>query len=325
MKRREFFTLVGGALVALPHSSNAQSLGKVIRIGVLETIPADLNRPNLNAFDQGMRERGYIETRDYIIEYRSADGRTERFQALADELVLAGVDIFVTRGTPAALAAKAATVKIPIVMSPIGDPMLVVGSLAHPGGNVTGLTSLTQELAAKRLSILKELVPSASRVAALLNMSNPTLLSDWASIKRAGGALGLAAVLLDVRRSEDIVAAFDRALTANADVLIVSTDTVTQVNRALIAELAAKHRLPCIYPSREFIDAGGLIMYGVNYPDLYRRAAIYVDKILKGANPAELPIEQPTKFELVVNHKTAKALGLTVPPLMLAQADEVIE
>lgn len=325
MKRRKFITLVGGTMIAWPYSSIAQSLSKVHRIGVLETIAADLNSQNLTAFRQGMRERGYVETRDYTISYRSADGNTERFQALADELVRENVDVIVTRGTPAALAAKAATVKIPIVMSPIGDPMLVVASLAHPGGNITGLTSLTQELAAKRTSIIKEWVPGARRVAALLNMDNPTLLSDWKSVERAASVQGFRPILLDVRRREDIARAFETAHNEHADAMIVSTDTVTQANRDLIVELAAKQRLPTIYPSREFIDAGGLIMYGVNYPDLYRRAAVFVDKILKGANPADLPVEQPTKFEMLINLKAAKALGLTVPPGLLAQADELIE
>lgn len=325
MKRREFIALVGGTMVACPLASIAQSREKVHRIGVLETIAADLNRQNLNAFRFGMSERGYAETRNYIISYRSADGYTERFQMLADELVREDVDLIVTRGTPAALAAKAATLKIPIVMSPIGDPMLVVASLAHPGGNITGLTSLTQELAAKRASILKEWVPEARRLAVLLNMANPTLLSDWTSIERAGDVQGFKAVLLDVRRREDFARALETARTEHVDAMIVSTDTVTQANRDLVAELAAKYRIPTIYPSREFIDAGGLIMYGVDYPDLYRRAAIFVDKILRGANPADLPVERPTKFEMLINLKAAKALGLTVPSGLLAQADEVIE
>jgi putative tryptophan/tyrosine transport system substrate-binding protein len=325
MRRREFIGLVGGAAVTWPFASNAQLPRKVHRIGMLETIAAEPNRKNLNAFGQGMSERGYVEARDYVIEYRSADGHTERFQALADELVRTNVDLIVTRGTPAAQAAKAATAKLPIVMSPIGDPMLVVASLSHPGGNVTGLTSLTQELAAKRASILKELVPGTRRMAALLNMGNQTLLSDWTEVQRAGSVLGFKSVLLDVRRREDLLPALELARAEHADALIVSTDTVTQANRELIAELAAKHLLPAIYPSREFVDAGGLIMYGVDYPDLYRRAAIYVDKILKGAKPADLPVEQPTKFEMVINLRVAKALGITVPPIVLAQADEVIE
>jgi putative tryptophan/tyrosine transport system substrate-binding protein len=325
MRRREFIGLVGGALIAGNRASIAQSPGRVYRIGVLETVDAISNRPNLDAFRQGMTDKGYIENRDYVIDYKSANGHTESFQQLADELVRANVDIIVTRGTPAALAAKAATVTIPIVMSAVGDPTLAVASLAKPGGNVTGLASLTEELVAKRTAILKEMTPSAQRLVALLNMSNPTLLSDWTELQRVGVALGLTTILLDVRRSEDIVAAFERARAIHADGMIVSTDTVTQANRTLIAELAAKDKLPTIYPSREFIDAGGLVMYGVNYPDLYRRAAEYVHRIFNGAQPADLPVEQPTKFELIVNLKAAKALALTVPPTLLALADEVIE
>ena len=324
MRRRTFIEAFCG-LAIWPLATSAQSVRKVHRIGMLETLGADSNRLNVSAFHQGMREVELFDSRDYVIEYRSADGRTDRFAALAAELVRANVDIIVTRGTPAAQAAKTATTTIPIVMSAIGDPLSVVTSISRPAGNITGLTSLTQDLAAKRASILKQLVPETRTMAALLNLDNLTLLGDWNALKLAGPVLGFSTILLDVRRVEDLAPAFETARAQQADALIVSNDTVTQAHRVLIVELAGSLRLPAIYPSREFVDAGGLIMYGVNYPDLYRRAAIYVDKILKGAKPGDLPIEQPTKFEMVINLKTAKALGLAVPPMVEAQADDIIE
>ena len=324
MRRRTFIEVFCGVAM-WPLATSAQSERKVQRIAMLETIGADSNRPNVSAFHQGMREVGLFEARDYVIVYRSVDGRMDRFAALAAELVKATVDIIVTRGTPAAIAAKNATTTTPIVMSAIGDPFSVVTSISRPAGNITGLTSLTQDLVAKRASLLKQLVPGTRRMAALLNLDNPTLLGDWNALKLAGTVLGFSIILLDVRRVEHLAHAFETARAEQADVMIVSADTVTQAHRDLIAKLAASHRLPAIYHSREFIDAGGLMMYGVSYPDLYRRAAIYVAKILKGANPGDLAIEQPTKFEMVINLKTAKALSLTIPLILEAQADELVE
>jgi len=210
-------------------------------------------------------------------------------------------------------------------MAAIGDPLLVVASLARPGGNITGLSSFVTDLMAKRVEILREIFPGSTRIAALLNMSNESEPPQWNEIDKTARAFGVQSYLLDVRKSDELAPAFESASKQHADALVVGIDTLTQINEKLIIELAAKNRLPTIYPSREFVDAGGLITYGVSYPDLYRRAATYADKILKGAKPADLPVEQPTKFELVINLKTAKTLGLTVPPSILARADEVIE
>jgi putative tryptophan/tyrosine transport system substrate-binding protein len=327
MDRRTVILAVGSTLLAMPFASQAQTPAKVWRIGMLETTSTALNAANLDALRQGLRELGYIEGRNLIIEYRSADGRAERFPDLATELVSLKVDLIVTRGTPASLAAKNATRTIPVVIANAGDPVDsgLVASLARPGGNVTGLSSLTVNLEAKRFGLLRELVPGIARIAALYNMNSPVSPPEWKEIEGAARAAGVQPQLLDVRKAEDFGPAFDAASRQRADGLIVGQEGLLQANRKLIVELAAKHRLPAIYRSMEFIEVGGLIAYGPSYPDLYRRAATYVDKILKGARPADLPIEQPTKFELIINLKAAKALGLTIPQTLLLRADEVIQ
>jgi putative tryptophan/tyrosine transport system substrate-binding protein len=325
MDRRAFVGSVASGVLAVPLGAFAQRQGKVWRVGMLETISTAENAANLDAFRQGMRERGYVEGRNLIIEYRSADGRGERFADLATELVRLNVDLIVTRGTPAAVAAKNATPRIPVVMASIGDPLTVVTSLSHPGGNVTGLSSLTSDLEVKRVELLRELVPTAARIAALYDMGNPVFAERWKDIEAVSRTLGIQAQLLDARKPEDFAPLFDAASRQRADGLVVGQDGLLQANRRLIAELAAKHRLPAIYVSMDFIYASGLIAYGPSYPDLYRRAATYVDEILKGANPGDLPIEQPTKFVLAINLKTAKALGLTIPQSLLLRADEVIQ
>ena len=315
------------ALLATPLAAGAQQAGKIYRIGVLETISATLNVANLNALRQGLRELGYVEGQNVVIEYRSADGRAERFPDLATELVRLKVDLIVTRGTPAARAAKNVTGAIPVVMAAIGEPLgtSVVAGLARPGGNVTGLSAFVTELEGKRLELLREMVPRIARIAALFNMSNPFFLPVWKELEASARSQGLQAQLLDLRDPRDIGRAFDTAIKQRVDALSVGIDAVTQANPRLIADLAAKHRLPAIYPSREFVDAGGLISYGVSYPDLYRRAATFVDKIFKGATPGNLPVEQPTRFELVINLKTAKALDLTIPPSVQLRTDHVVE
>jgi putative ABC transport system substrate-binding protein len=325
MRRRDFLTLLGGAAALWPLAARAQSPGKVWRIGVLETTSMSLNAANLDAFRQGLRELGYVEGRNIIIEYRSADGRAERFPVLVADLLRSNVDVIVARGTPAALAARNATTTTPIVMAAMGEPLMLVSNLAHPAGNITGLTSLAADLDAKRAELLKDLVPNLARVAALFNMGNPVIQPQWNELQAAARKLGIGTELLDIRKPEDIATAFDRAIANHAGAAIVETDALTQANRALIAKLAAEHRLPVAYGAREFIDAGGLIAYGANYPDLYRRAARYVDRIFHGASPSDLPVEQPTRFEMIINLKAAKALGLAVPPTMLVFADEVIE
>jgi putative ABC transport system substrate-binding protein len=328
MKRREFVTLLGGVAAAWPLAAHAQQqVGKVFHIGFLETTSQALNGDNFDAFRQGLHEFEYIEGQNLVIEYRSADGHNERFPNLATELARLNVDLILTRGTPAALAAKNATRTIPIVVLGIGDPVEqgVVASLAHPGANITGLSASATELYAKRLELLTELVPRVARTAFLTNMDNPNEQFNWQRIERAARALGIRPQLLDVRKPEDFERAFNDASEQRIDALVVAQDGLLSQNRQIIVDLAAKHRLPAVYGSREFVGPGGLAAYGPSYSDLYLRAANYVDKILKGARPADLPVELPTKFQLVINLKTAKSLGLTIPPTILARADEVIE
>ena len=327
MRRREFITLVGFSAVACPIGALAQQTSKVWRVGMLETTSETLNAPNINALRRGLQDLGYVEGQNLIIEYRSGEGRIERFSELAAELVRLKVDVLVTRGTPAALAAKNATTTIPIVMAAIGEPVGtgMVGSLAKPGGNVTGLSAFVNELAAKRIEIMREIVPKISRMAMIDNMGNASVPAAWDEMKKATLAFGLQPLLYDVRKPEDIGAAFDAAIAQRVDALTVGNDSVFIASRLRVVELAAKHRLPAIYARREFVEAGGLLSYAAHYPDLYRRTASYVDKIFKGAKPGELPVEQPTKLELVINIKTAKALELDVPFHLQQRADEMIE
>jgi putative ABC transport system substrate-binding protein len=323
--RRAFISGITLGLLSPPLALEAQPAGKVYRIGMLERTSPAINAANLDAFRQGLRDLGYVEGKNFVIEYRSADGRDERFPGLAAELVRLKVDLIVTRGTPAALAAKHATGTIPVVITGLADPVGqgVVASLAHPGGNITGVSAIVTEIYAKRVELLRELVPRAARIAALLNMSSPALPPAWKEIETAARSLGIQPQLLDVRKPEDLGPAFAGAIRQRADALVVGQDTLTQANQRLIVDLAAKHRLPAVYASGEFIR--GLVIYGVNYPDHYRRAASFAERIFKGAQPGDLPVERPTKLELVINLKTAQALGLTIPPSLLQRADQVIE
>jgi putative tryptophan/tyrosine transport system substrate-binding protein len=312
-------------LLLAPLAVDAQPSEKVYRIGMLERTSKTLNAASLNGFLRGMQELGYVEGKHFVIEYRSADGLDERFPELAADLVRVKVDLIVTRGTQAILATKNATNTIPIVITGAGDPIAqgIVASLARPGGNITGLNPMVTELYPKRVELLRALVPKAVRIAALCNMSSPAVPPAWKEVERAARSLGIEAQLFDVRKTGDLGPAFEGAVKQRADGLVVALDTLTQANRQLIVELAGKHRLPAVYASSEFF--GGLVTYGGNYADVYRRAAAFVDKIFKGAKPADIPMQQPTQFELVVNLKTAKALGLTIPPSLLLQADHVIQ
>jgi putative ABC transport system substrate-binding protein len=323
--RRTFLGALASGLLAAPLAAQAQPPGKVYRIGMLERTSPATNAANFEAFRRGLRELGYVEGKNLVIEYRSADGRDERFAGLATELVRLNVDLILTRGTPAALAAKNATGTIPVVITGLADPVGqgIVASLARPGGNITGVSAIVTELYAKRVELLRELLPRASRISALFNMSNPSLPPAWKEIETAARSLGMQPQLLDVRKPEDLGPAFDGAVRRRTDALVVGLDTLTQASQRLIVDLAAKHRLPAVYASMEF--AGGLVVYGVNYPDHYRRAATFADRIFKGTQPGDLPVERPMKFELIINVKTAKALGLTIPPSLLQRADQVIE
>ncbi len=308
-------------------AARAQAPVKVRRIGLLSGHSPSATALWHQAFQLGLRDLGWVEGKNISIDYRYSEGRNERLPGLAAELVRLKVDVIVTSVTPDALAAQKATRAIPIVIVAAGDPVALglVESLARPGGNVTGLSPMTAELGGKRLELLKEMLPKLSRVAVLSNPQNVSSPLAWKEIQLAARQLGIQLHSLEVRNPNDFDKAFEDATRARAGALFVIPDPAITPNLKRIAELAARNRLPSIFHVSEFADAGGLLTYGPDRADLFRRAATYVDKLLKGAKPAELPIEQPTKFELVINMKTAKALGIKVPPSLLLQATRVIE
>lgn len=323
-------TVVVLALLAAPLAAEAQQAGKRPSIGMLlpgAAPPPGQPNPLLDAFRGGLRDLGYVEGQNVVIEYRWSEGRDERFSDLATDLVRLNVAVIVTQLTPAVLAAKAATSTIPIVMAAMGDPvgMGVVASLARPGANITGLSLLDPDLDGKRIELLKEAVPGLRRVAILWSANDPGMTLAFSRVEVAARALGLSLQSLAVREPGDFPRAFQAARAGRAEALIVTAQPFTLRHRTQILDLTANHRLPAMYTLRGFVDAGGLIAYGPNLADLFRRAATYVDKILRGAKPADLPVEQPTKFELLINLKTAKALGLTIQPSLLLRADYVIE
>ena len=325
MRRRTLLSSLG-VVLALPVTFVAGAAEKVYRIGILEPTPETQNGPNFNALRKGMRRFGYEEGRNVVFLYRSAEGRAERFPQLASALAKEKVDLIVTRGTPAVQAAEqAAGGTIPIVMAAMGAPLLVVASLAHPGGNITGMTTFSEELIGKRLELLRELIPTLSRVGLIHNFGNPMGPPEGDEAKAAAKVLGIEVAVLDARTEHDLRGAFEEATRQHLEALIVGADGLIETHKKAIISLAETHRLPAIHPSRDFVEIGGLMAYAVNYPDLYFRAASHIDKILKGARPGDIPVEQPTRLELVINLRTAKALGLTVPQALLARADEVIE
>jgi putative tryptophan/tyrosine transport system substrate-binding protein len=324
MKRRSFIIRAGAALLAMQSPTARSQSGKTFRVGILDSVSVAQNAANLEAFRKGLRDLGYVEGRNVIIEYRSADGHAERFPELAAELLRLNVDLLVTRGTPAARAAKRATDTIPIVIATMGDPRGIVKSYGRPGANVTGLTTFSTELTAKRVQLLKELVPRLRRIALLHNLANPAVPPEWEETERAARVLGLDVSLLDARNEADLRRALERAVSPNVDALVVGADGLIQSHQDAIIDALARHRVPAVYPARDFVERGGLIAYAVNYPELYYRFATYVDKILRGAIPGDIPVEQPAKFELVINLKTAGSLGLTVPQALLLRADELI-
>jgi putative ABC transport system substrate-binding protein len=313
------------SLLVAPLAAEAQPPGKVYRIGYLATIPPPAHL--WEALLDGLRERGYSEGRNLVFERRFSEGNAERFPEFAAEMVQLGVDCIIAITTPAALAVKNATTTIPIVMTTAIDPVGagLVASLARPGGNVTGNAILYAELSTKRLEFLKEVVPSLSRVMVLWNAANPANASVWQGTQAAARALGLLLHSQEVRDPQDFAGAFALIAQARPDALLVLDDALINMHRQHIAEFATQERLPSVFAARESVVAGGLMSYGPSLPDLFRRAATYVDKILKGVKPADLPMEQPMKFELVINLKTAKALGMTMPPSLLFLADEVIQ
>ena len=314
-------------LLAAPFSVEAQQAKQIPRIGFLASSSEEQYKSRLSALEQGLRELGYVEGKDIVVEFRSARGRFEVLPALAAELVRLNLDVLVTEGTPAARAAKNATRHVPIVMGNAGDPVGtgLVASLARPGGNITGLSDFSSDLVAKRLELLKEFVPSLSRVAVLWNPGNPTNPLELRTIQMAAPALGVAVLPYAVSGRSDIEHAFAAMRKERPAGLMVAGDPMIGSQAGLITELALQSRLPAILGVAAVVNSAGLIGYGTNFDELFRRAATYVDKVLKGAKPADLPIEQPTKFTLAINMKTAKALGLTIPQSLLLRADRVIE
>ena len=320
------FLLIGPVLGSV-HFAEAQQSAKIPRIGYVTIASLSSNVARVEAFRHGLRELGYVEGKNIVIEWRSGDGKVERQGELTSELVRLNVDVIVTSGPSMTRAAKEATVTIPIVMAQDTDPVGngFIASLARPGGNITGLSVLSPELSGKQLELLKEIVPKLFRVAVLGNSNEPANRKTLKEIESAAGTFGVQLQPFDVLRPKDIEASFRAATNAHADALLVLASALLADHRTLIANLALKRRVPVMYFSGISVEAGGLMGYGPSLTDLSRRAATYVDKILKGAKPSELPVEQPTKFELIINLQAAKQIGLTIPPNVLARADRVIK
>lgn len=325
MRRRDFIAGLAGAGAFPPRlslPSRAAAAARHYRIGVLETSPPQRNA-NFSALKQALRERGYVEGPNLTFEYRSAEGNNAGFARLAQELAGLTVDVIVTRGTPAALAAKAATTTIPVVMAAAGDPEAIAHG-APEAGNLTGFGAYVPGIEGQRIEILRDMLPGLARIAALTNLSNPSRQAEWREIEAAARSSGIEAQVLDTPGAADIEPAFVSASSLHADALLVGSDTLIQTNQSRIVGLAAVHRMPAMYTFRDFVEAGGLVSYGVSLPDLFRRAAGYVDDILAGTPPNRLPIEQPRRLELVVNLKAARAIGLAIPDQVLHRADEAI-
>jgi ABC-type uncharacterized transport system substrate-binding protein len=325
LRRRQFLTLLGGA-AGWPVAASAQRPTKLPTIGYLGSSTASAQSQWVAAFVQRLHDLGWIDGRTVAIQYRWAEGRTEGFQDIAAEFARLKVDVIVTSGTAPVLAAKQVAMNVPIVFAVASDPVgnNLVTSLAHPGGNVTGLSIQQTDLAAKKLEVLREAVPDVRRLGILANVASPASALEESEVEAAARKLGLDVLPVGIRRAEEIVPAF-MTLKDRAESLYVCGDALITNNRIRIVTLSLGARLATMYPSREHVDAGGLMSYGPNFPDLHRRAADYVDKILRGAKPADIPVEQPTKFDFVINLTTAKVLGLEIPPTLLARADEVIE
>jgi putative ABC transport system substrate-binding protein len=326
MGRREFVALLGGAAAAWPLAAHAQQAAKLPTIGFLGAATPSTTSPWISAFAQRLRELGWIEGRTIAIEYRWAEGREERFAEIAAEFVRLKVDVIVTSGTPAVMASKKATSVIPIVFATAGDPVGtgLVASLAHPGGNATGLSNQMVDTGSKKLELLREVVPRLSRLAVMGNVGNPLVVREMSEVETSARTFGLKVATSAIRRVEDFAPGFE-LIKNRTDALYVASDPLLNSNRVRINTLALGARLPTMHGFREYVEAGGLMSYGPSLPKQFRRAADYVDKILRGAKPGDIPVEQPTKFDLVINLKTAKALGLTFPDKVLALADEVIE
>lgn len=326
MKRREFITFIGGAAVAWPLTARAQQPAKLPTIGFLGSGTSAAQGQWVTAFRARLRELGWIEGRNLMIEYRWAEGRPDRAAELAAEFVRLKVDVIVTYANPMVVVTKQSTSIIPVVFAAAADPLGtgLVASLARPGGNVTGLSVEATDLAGKHVELLRELSPGLRRLAIMVNVGNSASVLEMREVQAAARAIGLEVETLEIREAEDIAPAFE-TLKGRADALYVCIDTILFTNRIRITTLALAARLPTMLSNREYVEAGGLMSYGPDFPDLFRRAGDYVDKILHGAKPEDLPVEQPTKFHLVINLTTAKALGLAIPQSILTRVDEVIE
>jgi putative ABC transport system substrate-binding protein len=327
MRRRNFVALLGGVVAAWPFAARAQHGGKIPRIGFMGNSTAALEANLIGAFRQGLRDHGYEEGRNVEIVFRWAEGRYERFPALISELIAANVDVIVTAGTPATLALKKATSTVPVVMAAVGDPVGtgIVPNLARPGGNITGLSTIAPDLEGKRLELLREIVPHLARVAFFLNPANDFHTVSMRQALAAAQALNIELHPCEVSKSEDLADAFAAIVKDKPNGLLILADRIFLHNRQRMMDFATENRLPSVNAYRELVEAGGLMSYGPSYEETHRRAADYVDRILRGARPGDLPIEQPTRFTLIVNLKAAEALGLEVPPTLVARADEVIE
>jgi len=326
VKRRDFITLIGGAAAAWPLTARAQQPAKLRTIGFLYQSTPSAESARAAAFLQQLHKLGWIEGSTIAIEYRSAAGRPERMAEIAAEFVQLKVDVIVTSGTATVIALKRATTAIPIVFGAAGDPVGtgLVASLARPGGNVTGLSILSTDLIGKRLDLLRELVPGLRQLAIMANVDNALTVQEMGNVRAAAGSLGLEVAAMEIRRADDIAPAIER-LKGHADALYICAEGLVNSNRVRLNALALAARLPTMHGLREYLEAVGLMPYGANIPDLFRRAAEFVDKILRGTKPADIPVEQPIKFDLAINLTTAKALGLTIPDKLLAFAGEVIE
>ena len=328
MRRRTFLAIIGGAAAAWPGNGRAQQDGRIFRLAQLSGGTAASRIPLLAALMRGLRDLGYVEGRNIVVEQRNAEGKFARLPALAQELIAWKPDVLFVSTTPAALAAKTATTTVPIVFVSVADPLGVglIPSLSRPGGNITGVTNIGAELAGKRVEILKEIIPTASKIAVLINPDDQNASLQMRSAKLAADKLAIRLEpILNVRSDASLKDAIEGAVRARADAALRMIDPLTQVLRQSIVRYAAEYRLPVMYAFREDVVAGGLASYGTGLPEQYRQAARFVHKIFGGVKPADLPVEQPTKFQLAINIKAAKALGLTVPPTLIARADEVIE
>jgi putative ABC transport system substrate-binding protein len=311
--RRTF--LAGALALGCAPLAAQEKRERVYRIGMLETLPIAANNANLAELHKGLKDLGYEESRSYVVLYRSAEGHTDRFAALAAELARQKVDVFLTRGTPATLAARDTESGIPVVASAIADPI----------DGVTGLTSNVAEIGAKRIELLKAVAPGVKRVGSIVNPDNPASLASWKVLEAAAPGLNLKADMIDVRKPDELAASLEAAVKTGVDGFVFGIETLTQANQALLIDFAAKNRTPAVYAARHFVEAGGLLSYGVLYSNLYYRSATYIDKVLKGAKPTDLAIEKPTKFELVINRKTAHAQKIAIPPDLFLRSDDVID